>query len=365
MTSKRPPLRILIVGPMPPPYTGTTTLLEYLVDILGTDPSVKTHVVNTLGIRGKGLTGVFRFLGLLRRTYALARRSDVVTLHCSTTGLHVIGLAVYLVARAARKPLIVRKFAGDDYMTTLGGVGRRIAEFVLRRSDLYLAESKLLVAAAEARGIAHVEWYPNSRPVPPVSADSGRARGPCRRFVYIGRIVEAKGMRVMADAAAGLPAGLTIDVYGPWGNDLPRDLFEPCPNIRYHGPLLPEAIIPTFQQYDASLLPTHYIGEGYPGAILESYLAGVPVITTRWRAIPEIVDDSVGIMVEAESAVALRDGMVRLANDEALYQSLCANTRAKAEFFSADGWAAHFVERCRDVARLRTESPASNTPGGV
>ncbi len=351
MSSNGAPLRILIIGPMPPPYTGTTTLLEYLVDILRVDPAVEAHVVNTLGIRGKGIAGVLRFLGLLRVTYGLARQSDVVTLHCSTTGLHVIGLAAYLVARAAGKPLLVRKFAGDDYMTTLGPVGRRVAEFVLRRAQRYLAESKLLVDAARARGISHVEWYPNSRPVPPSDAATDRERGPCRRFVYIGRIVEAKGMRVMAAAAAGLPDGLTIDVYGPWGNDLPRDLFEPHANIRYHGPLLPEAIIPTFQQYDASLLPTHYIGEGYPGAILESYLAGVPVITTRWRAIPEIVDETVGILVEAESVDALRDGMIRLANDEALYQSLCANTRTKAEFFSADRWAAYFVERCRDVAR--------------
>jgi len=345
------PLRILIVGPMPPPYTGTTTLLEYLVDLLRLEPSAALEVVNTLGVRGKGLAGVFRFASLIVRAYRLARLSDVVTLHCSTTGLHVIGMAMYLVALAARRPLIVRKFAGDDYQTTLGSIGRRVAEFVLRHCALYLAESHLLLDAAKKRGIPRLDWYPNSRPIPQEVAPV--KEGPCRKFVYIGRIIEGKGMAVLAEAAKLLPSDLTIDLYGPWGDDLERSIFDHCENVTWHGPLRPEAIIPTFQQYDASLLPTHYRGEGYPGAVLESYLAGLPVIATRWRALPEIIDDSVGILVEPHSAEELAAAMVRLSEDTGLYRSLCANTRDKAAFFGADRWATWFLERCRDIAEGR------------
>lgn len=332
---------------MPPPYTGTTTLLEYLVDILEAEPTVVLHVVNTLGIRGKGLAGVWRFADLMWRACTLARQSDVVTVHCSTTGLHVIGMAMYLVSLATRRPLIVRKFAGDDYQSTLGPIGRRVAEFVLRRCALYLAESHLLVDAALARGIKRVAWYPNSRPIPaeaPVLKS-----GPCRKFVYIGRIIEGKGMAVLAAASRNLPPELSIDLYGPWGDDLPKNLFDDCPNICWHGPLKPEAIIPTFQTYDASLLPTYYRGEGYPGAVLESYLAGVPVIATRWRAVPEIVDDSVGILIAPQSAEELAQAMIRIAEDAPLYRELCAHTREKAAFFGADRWAANFLDRCREV----------------
>lgn len=343
-----PPLRIVIVGPMPPPYTGTTTLLEYLVDLLNADPAASIEVVNTLGVRGKGMAGAMRFIRLIARTFVLARRSDVVTLHCSTTGLHVIGMAMFLVARAARRPLIVRKFAGDDYQTTLGPIGRRVAEFVLRHCDLYLAESHLLLESARKRGIPRLDWYPNSRPIPAEVAPA--KEGPCRKFVYIGRIIEGKGMAVLAEAAKSLPPGLTIDLYGPWGDDLEKSIFDRCDNVTWHGPLRPEAIIPTFQQYDASLLPTHYRGEGYPGAVLESYLAGLPVIATRWRALPEIIDESVGILVAPHSADELAAAMVRLSKDTGLYTSLCKNTREKAAFFGADRWADYFLERCRDVA---------------
>ncbi|MBL7647562.1 MAG: glycosyltransferase family 4 protein [Candidatus Hydrogenedentes bacterium] len=350
MEVKTAPARILIVGPMPPPPSGTTTLLEYLVDILQSDPSVELHVVNTLGVRGKGLRGAMRFLRMIRSIHGFARRSDIVTLHCSTTGLHVMGPAMYLIARMTGKPLIVRKFAGDDVQTTLRGAGRWLAEYVLRHTDLYLAESKLLVDAARARGISRVEWYPNSRPIPAAAEEPDPDEGSCSRYVYIGRVNESKGMQVLAEASSRLPEGISIDVYGPWADDFPRNVFDGCPKIKYHGALQPEEIVPTFRMYDASLLPTHYRGEGYPGAILESFLAGLPVIVTRWRAIPEIVDENVGLFVEPKDAAGLADAMIRLHDDPAHFRRLRSNTRAQAEYFAADRWAGYFLDRCRALA---------------
>ena len=342
-------VRILIIGPMPPPYTGTTTLLEYLVDLLAKKEDVKIHVLNTLGVRGRGIAGVLNFGKLMWRAFTQARKHDIVTLHASTSGLHVIAPVAYVAARLAGKPLLIRKFAGDDYQTTLGPIGRRIAAFVLRRAELYMAESKHLVQSAKDDGVPRVEWYPNSRPVPEKAPDASTKPDTCLRYVYVGRIVEGKGMRALAEASKKLPDTVSVDVYGPWGDDLEKDLFEDCPRIRYHGPLKPETIIPTMEQYDASLLPTHYRGEGYPGAILESYLAGLPVIVTRWRALPEIVDESVGIFVEPRDADDLANAMIRLSEDKALFQSLRSNTRAKAEFFSSVRWADNFLDRCRGL----------------
>lgn len=350
---KRAPLHILVIGPMPPPYTGTTTLLEYLVEIMVRDSGVEVHVLNTLGVRGRGLTGVSRFVRLVWQSFRFARSCDIVTVHCSTTALHIMGFTALLIARLAGRPLIIRKFAGDDYATTLGAVGRRAAEFALKHADLYLAESKLLVNQARERGIPRVDWYPNSRPVP--DKQPVRNNGPCSHFVYVGRVIEGKGMRVLAAASKELPSGATVDIYGPWGEDLERTLFDDCPNVTYHGPLKPEDIVPTMGKYDASLLPTHYRGEGYPGAVLESYLAGLPVIATRWRALPEIIDETVGILVEPRNPAELARAMTRLLEDEALFQSLRANTRAKAVSFSAEHWGEYFIELCRNIAEKNPE----------
>ena len=53
------------------------------------------------------------------------------------------------------------------------------------------------------------------------------------------------------------------------------------------------------------MLPTFYEGEGYPGAIIEAFSLGLPVISTHWKAIPEIVkDQQTGILIEPNTVEA-------------------------------------------------------------
>jgi len=346
-------LRVLTLGPLPSTITaGTQVSYQQLVTFLGNRPDVHLSMLNTVGIRRNGLKGAVRFGRLLCRSIAFARKSDVVTLHCSTTALHIMGVTIFLVARLTGKPLIIRKFAGDDYRTTLGKFGRYFAEFVLRHTDLYLVQTQQLVRLALDRGLTTVKWYPTSRPAPETHQTTLQDGQRCLRFVYIGRVCEAKGMHVLAKAAKGLPKKAIIDVYGPWADDLERDVFDGCPKITYCGVLKPEEVIPTMQKYDASLLPTHFHQEGYPGAIVESYFAGLPVIATRWLAIPEIVDESVGILVEPKNADDFLQAMLRLSEDTALFQRLRSKTKAKAGFFSAEHWGDYFVECCRELAGI-------------
>jgi len=66
----------------------------------------------------------------------------------------------------------------------------------------------------------------------------------------------------------------------------------------------------TIQKYDVLILPTFYQGEGYPGVIIEAYSLGLPVITTNWKAIPEIVENrKTGLLIEPRSTAALVDAM--------------------------------------------------------
>lgn len=310
---------------------------------------IELNVLNTVGVRGKGFKSIFRFCHLLYRIFIFARKSDIITLHCSTTALHIIGIATFAISRLVNKPLIIRKFGGDDYRTTLGVVGRWITEVMLRNSDLYLAQTQGLTKQALDRGISNVSWYPTSRPAPEHTNAIPQKREKCLRFVYVGRVCETKGMCILAKIAGRLPEGVTISIYGHWHDDLERNIFDHCPNVQYHGILTPAEVIPTMRKYDASLLPSHYRGEGYPGAVLESYFAGLPVIATRWRALPEIIDESVGILVEPKNPDALLEAILQLVENRTLFQKLRSNTQTKAEFFSTEHWGKFFVECCRKI----------------
>lgn len=328
-------------------------LLRCLVDTLRQNSSVDLRVVDTGGTRGKGLHGIWRVTTLPCRVLAGIIRADVVSLHCCTTSLHIVGMGVLLLSRLLCKPVIIRKFAGTDYRE-FGRAKGMLSEFVLRNADLYLAETHHLVEQAQDRGLKNVRWFPNHRRMQfsPCREPADDRERVCRRFVYVGHVREYKGMRILAEAASRLPSELTIDVYGPWFDDLDRHVFDKCPNIRYKGELKPDEVVMTLREYDAFVFPT-LAAEGYPGVILEAYSAGLPIVTSRWRERPEIVDDTVAILVEPRDPDALGQAMMRLSKDRELYRQLSAGTQAKVPAFSVDYWAGEFVKYCLTVASDR------------
>jgi glycosyltransferase involved in cell wall biosynthesis len=231
----------------------------------------------------------------------------------------------------------------------LGAIKRRISHFVIKHANLYLAQTKSLNETFQKSGLSNVKWYPTSRFLGKNYSVAKKMSSLCRRFIYVGHVREYKGMRVLAQAAEHLPDGVTIDIFGPWFDDLDRNIFDNNQNIKYCGILNPEDVIATMSNYHAAVLPTLAQTEGYPGMILESYAAGLPIIASKVGGIPEIVDDSVGILVEPNNVEDLIKSMSKMVNDEAFFQKLRSNTFAKAQSLSSEHWATEFVNFCHEI----------------
>lgn len=342
--------RVLMTGPLPPPAGGTTVLFEALATGLAAAGEFNVEVVGTGGIRGRGVRGVSALLGLAAAIWRGTRRADVVALHLSTTAMHILGPLVALTARLHGTPLIIRKFGGSSVFD-LTGVRRALATWAVRRSRVYLAETKQLVEQARAEGLEQVDWYPNSRQMPelaPADEDAGRR---CGRFVYLGQIRGEKGVRELVKAAAAFPDGMTVDLYGLTGFDVEAEELAGLSQLSYRGAVPPEEVHSLLLSYDALVFPSYYSGEGHPGVLLEAYAAGLPVVATRWRAVPEVVDDTTGILVEPRDAGSLRDAMLELHNDPDLYSRLRAGVMARRGDFSAARAQERFSEFCRELIR--------------
>jgi glycosyltransferase involved in cell wall biosynthesis len=345
------PLRILITGSLQRDDNevpgGCAVSLVYLVEHLVRDETVDVRVADTMRIRGHGVAGAFRFVQWVFQILCDAPQVDVITLHCSRYVIAFLGFFHLLVARLLRKPLIIRLFAGHDCMS-MGPVRGRLARFVAGHADLFLVETMHLVCLAQARGVQKVRWFPTCRAMHLENVRDCE-RTTCRRFVYVGQVREYKGIRELVQAAERLDNGASVDVYGPLFDDLPHDLFHGCRVISYTGVLKHENVVPTMRQYDALVMPTKALTEGYPGVILEAYMADLPVITTTCGAIPEIVDETSGILVEPKNAEALYRAMKRLSGDPELYVRLCKGAQDRAGQFSAEYWTNKFVGFCWEV----------------
>jgi len=219
-------------------------------------------------------------------------------------------------------------------------------------AECILVETRAQLAFVQACfPYARCLWYPNSRPVSDAPGEERRPRK-AHRFVFIGQVKPSKGLREIIAASCELSEQeVEIDVFGPLQDGMKLEEFKSCGRVNYRGVLDPDEVATTLRTYDVVLLPTHHYGEGYPGIILEAYAAGIPVISTRWRAIPEIIEDGVsGLLVEPRSATELAGAMRKLMSSENLVSRLSEGARAKSKEFDACLLADRFVAICRAAA---------------
>ena len=353
-------MRLLLIGSLPPPLGGTVISFAQLVRELRERDDVEVDVLDTSRGERAGWMGNLRVaLRLLGRIPSRLRSADVVTFHASTPATVLFAPLLVLLCSIWRRPLVIREFGGsfDTDFAALPAPCRWIVGGALRRTWLLLQTRAMVAYFSRIFPGTPCRWYSNSRPWTPRSVPSA-PRGGARRFVFIGHVKPEKGIRELLGAASRLGGReIRVDVYGPLQGGMRAEDFEGHPIVNYLGVLAPERVSEVLRSYDALLLPTYHPGEGYPGAILEAYAEGLPVVATRWRSLPEIVEDGIsGVLIEPRDADALAQAMRDLHDQPERMEALRSGALARAEGFSSRRWTREFVEICREARAARALS---------
>ena len=146
-----------------------------------------------------------------------------------------------------------------------------------------------------------------------------------KRFVFMGHVKATKGIDIVLEALQQLDDTYTVHFYGPIKDKKYQTTFNNT-HSNYQRLLQKEEVLPTLQEYDVLILPTYFSGEGYPGAIIEAYSLGLPVLTTHWKAIPEIVKhETTGYLIQPKSVEAFIEGIQFFNSDN--YTDLSQNAR--------------------------------------
>ena len=118
------------------------------------------------------------------------------------------------------------------------------------------------------------------------------------KMVFMARINKQKGYPAIFEvldilSEKKLPIGITF--YGQVAEEDKEDFYDQLEKHKvvatYQGALKPDEIHETLANYDVMLLPTRYYTEGFPGSILDAYIAGIPVIVTEWKHSHEFVNE--------------------------------------------------------------------------
>lgn len=331
--------KILLIGSLPPPIGGVTVSFEMMVNYYAGNPDMLLFDLSAVRRQSNRIT---LFFHLIIAAWRKIGQCDVVTLYCSHNGIATIGLLSLLFARIRGKAFIYRKPGGSDYLE--GSKIRRWANaVVVHGADMFLAQTRQLVALAKSRGVKNVRWFPTTR----IRNAKVISRNKCRRFIFVSQVREVKGVNELLKASRLIPGIIEIDVYGPNDDQIDIESWKTdYPRLHYCGSLAPNDVQPTMALYDALVLPTKWVAEGYPGAILEAFNVGLPVITTSCGGIPELVNESCGIIVPPGDVEELSKAMMKLYEDDQRYQLLVQGAIARGEDFNARHWLDIFAGYC-------------------
>ena len=165
------------------------------------------------------------------------------------------------------------------------------------------------------------------------------------RLVFMARINKKKGYPTVfkfAESARNLHLNLTIDFYGPIEHEDKEDFLKQLERhkdiVTYKGILQPQNIQSVLNEYDLMLFPTTYYTEGFPGTVLDAYIAGLPVIATNWKYAQEFIDNGLtGYIVPFEHCQDEFDKrIIELYNDRDKLRRMKNAAQHKSLLYSAN-----------------------------
>lgn len=267
------------------------------------------------------------------------RRVDVIHAHW----LVPQGLIAALVqwSPCGKVPFLVTSHGADLYALK-GRWLNRLKAFVAHRAAAVTVVSRAMQERVRELGVpvAKVAVQPMgvdlcSRFVP--SADVVRSD---REILFVGRLVEKKGLRHLLEALPGvlqgLPdASLTIAGFGPEEQALRAQVrvlgLESA--VRFLGPV-PQHRLPELY-CKAALFVAPFVEaasgdqEGLGLVLVEAIGCGCPVVAGGVPAVKDVLGETAGVMVDAADPVALASALLRALGDPEVSQATARQLRSR------------------------------------
>jgi len=364
MTPKFPIIALL--GPSRQAASGVSTHLNLLFN----SPLAQdfTLIQFQVGSEGRQEGSAAKLLRLLLSPFALALfilRKGVSVVHINTSlnsRAFWRDLAYLLVARVLGARVVYQVHGGA--LPQQFAEGNRLMEYLLSAT---LSLPSVIVVLAQCEMIAYRDFvpeqvvvaFPNGIDLTPYASLSRPTYTKERalRLLYVGRLVREKGLLDALNGLAlaralGVNARMVIAGSGPEEEALKDRVCQLGLGhvVRFVGPVFDTDKLALYGQADVTILPT-YAMEGLPYALLECMAAGIPAITTRVGAIPDVmIDDIHGIFVPPRDKQAICQAIYRLADDRPLLAAMSKACQERvAHSYSIERLARDFSRLYRDL----------------
>ena len=207
-------------------------------------------------------------------------------------------------------------------------------QYVLPETDL------LSEVFADFFKINNVRTLNNFRDVVPIT-NRKKTNPKSLRLVFLSRVMREKGIFDLLEAVKELNAkgyNLCLDIYGNrFISKVDKVLFDSYLNeqIRYLGQVEFDSVIDVLSKYDLFVFPTRFIGEGTPGVIAESLIAGTPVLSSNFPQASILLEDGKNsLLYEINNPDDLIKKIKMLVSESKLLNNLTQNAYASGGLYT-------------------------------
>lgn len=352
--------RILILGQIPPPYGGQAINIQKMVQVLAKHP-FNYRLIPLNFSEGLNDMGAFNFTKLTKlvrifctliyqlvvyRPHAVyyppagptlnaVYRDFILLIPVKLFGIkrifhfHAGGLASIYVRLAPWAKLVYRfVYFKADYSICLSKAGRIDPEF--------LQSKKIDIIPSGVEAFAG--------PVTSELVDSAQSVmiNPSRNkqtfvVLFAGLCSKSKGILDFIEVIRichQQDARITGKVMGKAYSTLEEEALNAATAeglLHFEGVLTGKQKETAFLQAHAFLFPSVFESENFPTVIIEAFAAGLPVVATEWRGIPDLVTQGKnGFIHPPHDIIAMANSILQLAQNNHLYSQLSA--QAKSDF---------------------------------
>ncbi|WP_429885121.1 glycosyltransferase family 4 protein [Geoalkalibacter halelectricus] len=281
-----------------------------------------------------GLRTFVRFWIYLARLWAL-RRADVVHVFAASHLYFFISVLPALLMGKALGKRAVLNYRGGEAEVFFERWGRFVRPF-LGLADAVVVPSEFLQDVFRRKMALETAVLPNIADVDVFSYRERQTFQPI--FVVTRQLEPIYGHETIFEAFARVQsifpeARLRIAGAGSLHRQLTDRVEElGLTGVEFLGTLSHQQLAEVYNACD--IMVNASTADNFPGALIEAFLCGLPVVSTNAGGIPFMVKDQVnGLLVEPGDAAALAEAMMRLVRDTQLGRRLAEDGRRYAQAY--------------------------------
>lgn len=367
-------VRLLVIGQIPPPYGGQALSIQSLVNAKFDDIEihhVRMHYSRTFSETGRfRVRKIFHLLRIVCESLYKAVRYKVDVIHYPP-GAEKIPLmrdiVTLLVLRRLRKKIVLIFHAS--------GLSEEVSKWRgpllwLFRKAFYYPDAAVQTSALNPPDGAFVrakKIYVVSNGIPDEFPrwQNTPKQNTVPVVLYMGVVRRDKGISVLVESATILRARgfvFRIKIVGEFASDhyrreLERELGErslrDCVDLT--GPKVGDDKWMMYREADIFCYPSFFSSESFGKVVIEAMMFELPVVATKWRGIPGLVEDGVtGFLVATQNAHQLAHRLEILLRDASLRREMGRRGRER--------YLRHFTEEqyLQGLRRVFLEVAGSN-----